>query len=107
MLQRATRPGCVAAGTAVADDSMAVVDDHELHASSSSEPMPDVTTAPVLKSWSSVEELQARLRELGAPIHGTKNVLSRRLCEWEQNADRRRRNIWRTGGKSWHRRPSW
>ena len=47
VLQRATRPRCVAGGTAVADDSMAVVDDHELHASSSSEPMPDVTTAPV------------------------------------------------------------
>ena len=27
--QRATRPGCVAAGTAVADDNMAVVDDQE------------------------------------------------------------------------------
>ena len=79
MLQQATRPGCVAIGTAVADDSMAVVDDHKLHASSSSEPMLDVTTAPVLKSWSSIKELHALPRELGAPIYGTKDVLFRRL----------------------------
>ena len=63
--------------------SLAVVDDHELHESSSSEPMLDVTTAPVLKSWSSMKELHARLRELGAPIYGTKAVLFWELCDWE------------------------
>ena len=43
-------------------------------------------TAPVLKSWSSIEEPHARLRELGALIFGSKDVLFWRLCEWEQNA---------------------
>ena len=90
VFQRATKPGCVAAGTAVADDSMAVVDEHDLHASSSSEPVPEVTTAPVLKSWSSIKELHARLRELGAPINGAKDVLFRRLCEREQNAAKKK-----------------
>ena len=60
---------------------MAVVDDHELHASSSSKPMPEMTTAPVLKSWS---RCQGAARS--DPIYGTKDVLFRRLCEWQQNA---------------------
>ena len=91
VLQRATRPRCVAGGTAVADDSMAVVDDHDLHESSSSEPVLEVTTAPVLKSWSRIKELHARLRELGAPIYGTRDVLFQRLCEWEQNAAKKKK----------------
>ena len=73
-LQRARTPGCVSRMTAW--------DDQDLHASSSSEPVPEVTTAQMLKSWSSIKELHARLRELGAPIYGTKDVLFRRLCEW-------------------------
>ena len=49
VLQRPTRLGCASAGTAVTDDNMGVVDDREPQASSSSEPVPDVTTRPVLK----------------------------------------------------------
>ena len=83
VLQRVTRPGYVAAGTAVADEHMEGVDVQESQASSSSEPVgepaAEVATAPVLKTWSSIKELHARLRELGAPIYGTKDVLFRRL----------------------------
>ena len=75
VLQRATRPGCVTAGTAVA--------------TTSSEPVPDVTTAPVLKTWSSIKELRARLQELGAPIYGTKDVIFWRLCEHEHVATKK------------------
>ena len=74
------------AGTAIPDDNVAVVFDQEPQASSSSEPVPDVTTAPVLKTWSSIRELHARLRELGAQFTGRKDVLCRRLCEYEQIA---------------------
>ena len=40
----------------------------------------------VLKTWSNLKELDSKLRELGAPVYGTKNVLFRRLCECEQIA---------------------
>ena len=33
----------------------------------------------------------SRLRELGAPIYGTKDVLHRRLCEYEQIAARKKK----------------
>ena len=51
-----------------------------------SEQVPEVTTAPVLKSWLSIRELHAGLREMGAPIYGKKDVFFRKLCEWEQSA---------------------
>ena len=65
--------------------------DQDLHESSSSEPVPEVTTAPVLKSWLSMKELHFWLRELGGPIYGTKDVLFRRLCEWEHNAAKKQK----------------
>ena len=92
VLQRASRSGYVAAGTAVADELMDDVDIKESHASSSADPAVELpadvalTPAPVLRTWSSIKELHSRLRELGAPIYGTKNVLFRRLCEYEQIA---------------------
>ena len=39
---------------------------------------------PTLQPWSPVEALRARLRELGAPIYGTKQQLWHRLCDWER-----------------------
>ena len=48
------------------------------------------TPAPVLKTWSSIKELHSWLRELGAPIYGTKDVLFRRLCENEQIAAKKK-----------------
>ena len=93
--QFARGSSCVAASdetlwqTAVADDNMGVVDDQE-QASSSSEPVPDGTTVPVLKTWSSIKELHFRLRELGALVYGTKDVLFRRLCEYEQVAAKKK-----------------
>ena len=92
VLQRASRSGFGAAGTAVADEHTDDVDIKECHASSSTdpaaEPPAEVTSTPalVLKTWSSIKELQSRSRELGAPIYGTKDVLFRRLCENEQIA---------------------
>ena len=62
----------------------------ELHTLSSAdqaaEASAEVATTPALalKTWSSTKELHSRLRELGAPIYGTKHVLFRRLCEYEQ-----------------------
>ena len=50
------------------------------------EAVAEMATAPVLKTWSSIKELHARLRELEAPIYGMKDVLFRRLCEHEQVA---------------------
>ena len=50
-----------------------------------------MTPAPVLKTWSSIKELHSRLRELGAPIYGTKDVLFRRLCEYEQIAAKKKK----------------
>ena len=47
--------------------------------------------APVLRTWSTIKELHLRLRELGAPIYGTKDVLYRRLCEYEQVAARKKK----------------
>ena len=88
--QRVTRPGYVAAGTAVADEHMECVDVQESQASLSREPVgeptAEVATAPVLKTWSSVKELHVKLRELGATIYGTKDVRFRRLCENEKVA---------------------
>ena len=49
------------------------------------------TPAPELKTWTSIKELHSRLRELGAPIYGTKDVLFRRLCEQEQIATRKKK----------------
>ena len=66
------------------------VDVKESHASSSANPAVESpaevasTSAPVLKTWSNIKELHSRLRELGATIYGTKDVLFRRLCEYEQ-----------------------
>ena len=77
----------VSAGTAVADELMDDVNVKESHVSSSAdpavEPPAEVATTPalVLKTWSSIKELHSRLRELGAPIYGTKDVLFRRLRE--------------------------
>ena len=78
VLQRASRPRYVAAGTGVTDECderMDGMDVKESHASSSADPAvePSAETrtapAPVLKSWSSIRELHSRLRELGAPIY--------------------------------------
>ena len=69
----------------------------ESHSSSSSGPPVEpaeeagTTPAPVLKTWSSIKELHSRLRGLGAPIYGTKDVLFRRLCEYEQIAARKKK----------------
>ena len=71
-MQRASRPGYVAAWTAVADERMEDVDGKESHASSSAEPSAEppaeaaTAPAPVLKTWSSIKELHSRLRQLGA-----------------------------------------
>ena len=80
VLQRASRPGYVAAGTTATDERderMDGVDVKESHSSSSSGPAVEpaaeagTTPAPALKTWSSIKELHSRLRELGAPIYGT------------------------------------
>ena len=74
----------------------------ESHASSSAGPAVEApavepsaeagtTPAPVLKTWLSIKELHSLLRELGAPIYGTKDVLFRRLCEYEQIAARKKK----------------
>ena len=97
VLERASRPGYVAGGTAVTDELMEGVDINESHASSSAdtavEPSAEVATtpAPVLQTWSSIKELHFRLRELGAPIYGTKDVIFRRLYEHEQIEARKKR----------------
>ena len=49
------------------------------------------TPSPALKTWSNIKELHSRLCELGAPIYGTKDVLFRRLCEYEQIAARKKK----------------
>ena len=77
------------------------MDVKESHSSSSSGPVVEApavepaaeagtTPAPVLKTWSSIKELLFRIRELGAPIYGTKDVLFPRLCEYEQIAARKK-----------------
>ena len=72
------------------------VDIKESHTLSSADPAAEVsaeegtTPAPALKTWSNIKELHPRLRELGAPIYGTKDVLFRRLCEYEQIAARKK-----------------
>ena len=100
VLERASRSGYVAGGTAVTDERdqrMDVTDIKESHASSSAGPAVEpsaeagTTPAPVLITWSSIRELHSRLRELGAPIYGTKDVLFRRLCEYEQIAARKKK----------------
>ena len=105
VLQRASRLGSVAAGTAVTDERderMDGVDVKESHSSSSSGPAVEApaeesaaeagtTFALVLKTWSSMRELHSRFRELGAPIYGTKDVVFRRLCEYEQIAARKKK----------------
>ena len=119
VLQRASRLGSVVAGTAVTDERderMDGVDVKESHSSSSSGPAVETpaeesaaeagtTPAPVLKTWSSIRESHSRFRELGAPIYGTKDVLFRRLCEYEQIAAKKKkeeeRSIWNRGGRSW------
>ena len=89
--------GHVAAGTAVTDELMDGVDIKESHASSSADPAVEpsaeagTTPAPELKTWSRIKELHSRLRELGAPIYGTKDVLFRQLCECEQVAARKKK----------------
>ena len=96
---RASRPGYVAEGTAVTDERderMDATDVKESHSSSSSGPAVEpaaeagATLAPALKTWSSIKELDSRLRELGAPIYGTKDVPFRRLCEYEQIAAKKK-----------------
>ena len=93
VLERASRSGYVAAGTAVTDELM----DGVSHVSSSADPAVEAsadagtTPAPELKTWSSIKELHSRLRELGAPIYGTKDVLFRRLCEYEQTSARKKK----------------
>ena len=97
VLERASRPGYVAAGPAVAGELMEGVDIKESHASSSADPAVEpsaevaMTRAPMLKTWSSIKELHSRLRGLGAPIYGTKDVLFRRLCEYEQIAAKKKK----------------
>ena len=79
------------------DERMDGMDVKESHSSSSSGPAVEpsaeagTTPAPPLTTWSSVRELHSRLRELGAPIYGTKDVLFRRLCEKEQIAARKKK----------------
>ena len=85
----------MAAGTAVTDELMEGVDINESHTSSNADPAVEpsaevaTTIAPALKTWSSTKELHSRLRELGAPIYGTKDGLFRRLFEHEQIAARK------------------
>ena len=92
----ASKPGSVAAGSAVTDDHIKDANVEQSHASSSAgsarEPSAGAPTAraPVLRTWSTIKELHSRLRELGAPIYGTKDVLFRRLCECEQVAARKK-----------------
>ena len=87
----------MAAGTAVTDELMDGVDIKESHASSSDDPAVEpsadaaTTPAPALKTWSRIKELHSRLRELGAPIYATKDVLFRQLCEYEQVAARKKK----------------
>ena len=97
VLQRTPRPGYVAAGIAVADDHIEDVNIKESHASSSAdsgvEPSAGVskTSAPVLRTWSTIKELHSQLSELGASISRNRS----------QRRSRKRRSIWRTGGRSW------
>ena len=62
----------------------------ESHSSSSSGSAVE-PAGEVLKTWSSSKELHSRLRELGALIYVTKDVLFRRLCENEQIAARKKK----------------
>ena len=97
VLERASRPRYVAAGTAVTDELVDGADIKDSHASSSADPAVEpsaeagTTPAPALKTWSSIKELHSKLRELGAPIYRTKDVLFRRLCEYEQIAARKKK----------------
>ena len=97
VLQRASRLGNVAARSAVTDVHIKDVNVKQSHASSSAgsagEPSAGVPTAPapVLRTWSTIKELHSRLRELGAPIYRTKDVLFRRLCQYEQIAARKKK----------------
>ena len=109
VLQRASRPGYVAARSAVTDDHIKDVNVKQSHASSSAgsagEPSAGVPTAPVpvLRPWSTIKELHSRLRELRAPIYGTKKTCSFDDCvsmNRSQQGRRKRRSIWRTGGRS-------
>ena len=83
----------------VADELMDDVHVKDSHSSSSAdpavEPPAEVASTPalVLKTWSSIKELHARLREQGAPIYGTKEVLFRRLCEYEQMAAKKKNEV--------------
>ena len=93
VLERASRSGYVAVGTAVADEVMDGVAIKESLASSRANPAAEVSaevaTTPALakKTWSSIKELHSRLHELGAPIYATKDVLCRRLCEYVLEKD--------------------
>ena len=49
-----------------------------------------MVSVEVATTRSSIKELHSRLRELGAPIYGTKGALFRRLCEYEQIAARKK-----------------
>ena len=108
VLERASRPGYVAAGTAVTDELMDGVDIKDSYASLSADPVEasaeaGTTPAPVLKTLSSIEELHSRLRELGPRFAG------RRTCSFDgcanlnrlQPRKRRKRSIWKRGGRSW------
>ena len=96
VLQRASKPGYVAAGSAVTDDHIKDVNVKQSHTSSGAgsagKQSAEVPTALalVLRTWSTIKELHLWLRELGAPIYGTKDELFRRLCEYEQIAARKK-----------------
>ena len=82
VLQRASRPGCVAAGTTVADERMDGVDVKESHSSSSSGPAEAGTTpAPVLKTWFTWTG-SPNLRDEGCALPTV-------FCEYEQIAARK------------------
>ena len=90
VLQRASRPGYVAAGTSVTDDHMEDVNVEESHASSSAgptvEPSAGVSTtpAPVLRTWSTFRSWEPRLPR-------QKDVFFRRFCEYEQIAAKKKK----------------
>ena len=81
VLQSPARSGYVEAGLSVTDYHIKDVNVKQSHTSSSAgsagDPSTEVPTAPapVLRTWSTIKELHSRLRELGAPMYGTKDEL--------------------------------
>ena len=109
VLERASRPGYVAAGTAVTDELMEGADIRESHSSSSADPAVEppaevaARPAPVLKRG------RASKSCIPGCVNWEPRFTGRRTCSSDgcanmnrsQTGRRRKRSIWKRGGKSW------